>query len=210
MRIISSEATDALNSGRFGERSLLKLSPLGDDPLAIWDDLGTLSYGGTDYVGAAGRFIVEPSTTASALSVRGLKITFSGLDSEIVALIEGVDWHQRPILYSRATFAIDSPQLLYVHDEFAGFMDQIKWSEAINGQPSALVLYCESASREYARHGSRTASDADQRQRDSNDGFFSFAASAVTQTIDWGRQPEAPTTQPAKRSGFAGLLDSIF
>jgi len=205
MRIISSDALDALNSGRFGVRVLVKLSPSGADPLCFWDDIGSVSYGGDTYVGMAGKFTIDPSTSSKDLSIRNLNITFSGLDTDIIGMIDGVAWHQRPVLVQRAIFAIDTPQILNVIPEFSGFMDQINWTEEIGGNATA-VLQCESASREFSRSGSRTASDADQRTRDSDDAFFASAAAAVSQTIDWGTNPQAQK----KPGGLAGFLSKIF
>lgn len=205
MRTISADALAALNSGRFGVRALVKIIPGGDDePLCFWDDVGNIAVGGDVYHGAAGRFAIEASTSASDLSIRNLNVTFSGLDSTIIGMIDGVQWHQQPILVQRAVFAIDTPQLLNLVPEYSGFIDQLIWNEGADGSPSTLVLQCESASREYSRSGSRTASDADQRERDSDDGFFAAAANAVSQSIDWGRNPE----KAQKQSG--GFLSKIF
>lgn len=209
MRIISSQTLDALNSGRFGVRVLVKLSPSGVSPLCFWDDVGSIVYNSDTYVGSAGRFVLEPATSASDMSIRGLNVTFSGLDSVVVNMIEGTVWHQRPIQVFRAVFAVDEPQTIYVNSEFTGFMDRIEWREAADGQPSSLVLICESTSRELSLSGARTASDADQRQREPTDGFFSFTSSAIAQSFDWGRSPQqAP--QQSKSGGIGGFLDRIF
>lgn len=204
MRVISSQGQAALDSGRFGVRCLLKVT-LDASTFCIWDDVGDITISGDTYTGAAGRFTVTPSTSVSDLSVRNLDVTLSGLDAEVVALIDGEQWHQRPILIQRAVFAIDTPQTLHVMPEFSGFLDQMIWRERIDGT-TTVMFRCESASREYARSSARTRSDADQRQRDSSDGFFKNAVSAVTTQIDWGRSPE----QPRPRGGIAGLIDRIF
>lgn len=208
MRIISETALTALVSKRFTARALVKMHAANDDPLCLWDDRGNISYGGDVYKGATGRFKITPSASVSDLSVRNLSILFSGLDSEIIARIDGVDWHQQPIEISRAIILTDAPQLLNVTPEYVGFMDKIVWKEGGKGRPSTLTLSCESVSREYSRSGSRTASDADQRQRDPDDGFFSFAASAVSTSVDWGQSPQTAPKQ--KSGGILGLISKIF
>lgn len=208
MRVITAEAQAALDTGRFAVRALVKMVPgAPDSPLCLWDDLGSIVVGGDTYLGAPGRFTIEPSASTKDLSARNLNVVFSALDPLVVPMVEGSNWHQRPILVQRVIIAIDTPQILNVFPEFAGFMDQIFWSEAVDGQ-ATLKVQCESASREYSRTGSRTSSDADQRERDANDGFFRYSVSAVSQSIDWGRSPDAAPKQ--KKSGFAGLLDKIF
>lgn len=185
-----------MNSGRFGTRCLVKIIPGGDDePLCFWDDVGNIALGGDTFNGAAGRFTIDASTSASDMSIRNLNVKFSGLDASIIGMIEGVQYHQQPILVQRVFFSIDTPQILNVTPEYAGFLDQPIWDEGADGSPSTLVLQCESASREYSRAGSRTASDADQRERDANDAFFAAAADAVAKSIDWGRNPQKAERQ---------------
>lgn len=208
MRIISAPSLTALD-GPHGRRCLVRFAPYNVDPVCYWDDLGTLSYGGDTYQGAVGRFTVKLPESASDLSVRGAQVTFSGLDTAAIALIEGAVWSQRPAKIMRAIFAIDTPQTLVVHTEFSGFMDRMEWTEAAAGDPSALVVYLESTAREFELSGARTASDADQRDRDSDDGIFSFAASAVTQNIDWGKTTET-ITQTASTNFVKSLWDHVF
>jgi len=196
-----------LNSGRYGVRVLVKLMPSSHSPLCFWDGTGDISAGGDTYVGMRGKFSIEPSQSAKDLSIRNLNIKFSGLDPDIIGMVAGVAWQQRPVLAQRATFAPNSPQILHLFPEFSGFMDTLTWSEIVDGTTSC-VLACESASRELSRSGSRTSSDADQRSRDSSDAFFSAASSAVSQTIDWGPNPQAAPKQ--KAGGLAGFLQGIF
>lgn len=203
MRIISSEALDALDSGRFAVRALLKVTIPDEDPFCIWDDLGTLDFEGDLYVGKAGRFTLEPSVSGQDLTIRNLDVTLSGLDSQAAALIDAQPWHQAPILIQRAIIATDTPAVLHVVPEFSGALDQMFWREQVGGVTS-LVFRCESASRELSRSGVRTRSDADQRERDSDDGFFRFAVSAVTTTIRWGQKPEKP------KGAVKSIWDKIF
>ena len=206
MRILSADALEALDSGRFAVRSLLKVSLLTSpaDPFCIWDDLGTLEVDGDIYEGKAGRFTLEASVSTQDLTIRSLDITLSSLDSEVAALIDAQPWHQAPVLIQRAIIATELPAVLHVHPEFAGALDQMFWREGADGT-AELVFRCESASRELSRTGVRTRSDADQRQRDSLDGFYTFASTAINTTIDWGRTPEKP-----KKGGLSGLIDKIF
>jgi hypothetical protein len=204
MRDISDTARMALESGRFEYRALVKLAPAGVAPFCIWDDRGDIVYGGDTYIGKAGRFALTGAGSSSDYSVRNLDITLASGDPDALAKIETTQWHQRPALVYRAIIAKDTPQILSVTPEFGGFMDTIEWPEAV-GQPGAFIIHCESSSREYARTGARTASDADQRQRDAVDNFLSWQTSAVSTTIDWGRAPQAPPKQK-QSSGFLSIF----
>lgn len=187
MRVLSSEALAALDSGRFTVRALLRVDIPGTDPFCVWDGHGDIIVEGQTYLGAPGRFTLEPSTSIKDLSVRNLDITFSGLDSTVTAIIDGQPWHQAPVLLQRAIIATESPAVLHIVPEFSGALDQMFKREQPGGTYS-LVFRCESASRDLTRNaGSRTRGDSDQRERDADDGFFRFAVSAVTTKINWGR-----------------------
>lgn len=206
MRVISAPAIAALQSKAFAVRVLVKMSPVGSPPLCVWDDVGEITSGGDTYVGIAGRFVCKATSSAKDLSIRNIEITFSGLDATVVGMLSGVQWHQSPIAVQRAILAVDSPQTLMLTPEFSGFMDQFEWTEGGQGEPSSLVLRCESISREFGRNGSRTSSDADQRERDASDGLFAFAASAVSKNINWGRQPQQAQKMA---SGVIGFLQKV-
>jgi len=204
MRVLSSQALDALDAGRFGVRTLLKVAPAGEDPFCIWDDVGDLAFDGDTYAGKAGRFTVAPYQTTQDLAARNIDVTLSAIDAEAVQFFLTAPWHQSPITIARALFAADAPQTLHVTVEFAGFVDQMIAANQVDGL-ATLVYRCESAAREFQRAGARTRSDSDQRQRDPSDGFFKFATSAVNTRIDWGPMP-----QQAKPRGIARLVSKIF
>lgn len=203
MRILSSPALAALDAGRFGVRTLLKVAPAGETPFCIWDDVGDLAFGGDTYIGKAGRFTVSPYQTTQDLTSRNVDITLSAIDAEAVAYFLSAPWHQAPITIARGIFAVDTPQTINVTIEFSGFVDQMLMADQAGG--TATILYrCESAAREFQRAGARTRSDADQRQRDSADGFLKFSTSAINTKVDWG-----PVAQQVKPRGIQRLISKI-
>lgn len=206
MRIYSADALAALDSGRFTVRCLLKVELPESEIFAIWDDVGTIIVGGVTYTGAASRFTVKPAAATYDSGARPCIVTLSGLDSETAAIVDGAQWHQRPILIQRAVIATDAPAVLHLADEFSGRLDQMVLKEQV-GSTYTIDFLCESEAIENQRSGARTRSDADQRERDATDGFFSFSASAVTTTIDWGR---APQQAAQRKGGIAGFLGKIF
>lgn len=204
MRVLSTAALAALDSGRFGVRTLVKVAPAGETPFCIWDDVGDLSFGGDTYAGKAGRFTVAPYQTTQDLTARNVDVTLSAIDAEAVTYFLAAPWHQAPVTISRGIFAVDTPQTINVTVEFSGFVDQMLHTDQAGGN-ATLVYRCESAAREFQRAGARTRSDSDQRQRDPNDGFLKFATSAINTKIDWG-----PVAQQAKPRGIARLVSKIF
>jgi len=211
MRIISSEAQEALDSGRFTVRCLLAVRM--DDPedlFAIWDDVGNITVSEEVYSGAAGRFTVQTTTSVKDLSIQNLDITLSGLDTEVTNLIDESGWHQRPIEITRAIIGTEAPTVFSLMPEFSGFLDQMFWTET-PGDTSTMRFRAESASREFNRAGARTRSSADQKERDSGDGIFDWASSTVSSKIDWGQNPQqASSLAKPKKSGLDKLLSKIF
>lgn len=200
MRVLSSGALAALDSGRFAVRCLLKVEH-DDGPLCIWDDVGSIDYGGDTYVGAAGRFTVAPVPSSLDGGARPVDVTLSGFDIEVANVIDGAGWHQRPISIVRAILAVDTPQVIHTMPVFAGYLDQMLRSERA-GSSSTMVFRCEAASRELGRRGARTRSDPDQRQRDPVDGFFKHTVNSVQQQFEWGRVVQ----QPAKSKKLFGIF----
>lgn len=205
MRSLSSQGLAALDSGRLRVRCLLKITLPSVDPFCIWDDIGTISAGGDSYIGKAGRFKIEAATSSYDAGARAARLVLSGLDPQAFALIEAAAWHQAPVLAQRAIIAVDAPAVLHLMPEFSGYLDQMIPVEA-SGTISSIECLLETASREASRSGARTRSDADQRERDPDDGFFSFAVSSISTTINVGR---SPTQTQKKPGGFAGLLDKF-
>jgi hypothetical protein len=204
LKIISAEGQAALDSGNFKERLLVKVDVPGD-PFLIWDDIGDITVAGETYAGHPGRFTFQSAPSSYDQAARGAKLTFSGLDPDVLALLESAPWHQAPVHVQIATIALDAPTLLNLTTEFIGFLDQINPRIAVNGT-TTLEGLCETESREQSRSGAATRSDADQRTRDAVDGFFAASAAAINTTIDWGRAPE----RPQKQGGIGGFLSKIF
>lgn len=203
MRVISTAALAALDSGRFRVRCLLR-AEMDDGDFAIWDDHGSITVGGVTYTGAPGRFTVAPVSSVSDMSARNCDVTASGLDLETIAKIDETDWHQRPITIQRAIIAEDAPQTIHLMPYFVGFLDQMIWKETAGG--SAIITFrCEASARELQRKGTRTRSDSDQRERDAADGFFANVVRASSTNINWGRRSQAEPPSQKKT-----IWDRIF
>lgn len=197
MRVISSTALAALDSGRFRVRALLKVDS-DDGPVALWDDVGNIVVGGVTYAGAPGRFVIGGVSSVADFSARNVDVTLSGLDLTTAAMIDQATWHQRPITIQRAIIAEDAPQVIHLMPYFLGFLDQMVWREKVDGE-AIITFRCEASARELMRKGTRTRSDSDQRQRDAADGFFASTVAASTTSIVWGKRPSQPQQQPPRR-----------
>lgn len=203
MRILSSQALAALDSGRFASRTGFAVDmPTGT--VAFWDDAYDLGYGGTTYLAAPGGFTVNPFPSAADLGVRSLDITMSGLDPDLVSAILDQPYHQRPITVTRFVMATDVPQVIHASQWFAGFIDVMPWRERPGGA-SELIARCEDIGRELGRKGARLRADADQRQIDATDAFFEHVVNSVNADLVWGRSA-TPAPQDQRRRRFFGIF----
>lgn len=208
MRILTSQALAALDSGRFTLRSFLTIDMPGG-VVGFWDDAYDIEISGQTYLATNGGFRISPVPSAGDLGVRSVDVVFSGLDGNVASQVEGEDWHQRAVTISLAIVTIDDPQIISLSQWFTGFADFMSRREQVGGT-SDLVFRCEGIGRELARRGARTRSDSDQRQIDPDDGFFKHVVSSSNTPLQWGRaKPQEPPAR-AKPSGLMGLLDRIF
>lgn len=202
MRVISNDALAALDSGRFRVRCLLR-AEMDEGDFSIWDDYGSITVAGVTYSGAPGRFTVSPVSSVSDMSARNCDVSLSALDLETIGKIDEIDWHQRPITIQRAILAEDAPQTIHVMTYFSGFLDQMIWKETPGGTAN-ITFRCEPSARELQRKGTRTRSDSDQRERDSEDGFFASVVQASSTNILWGRRN--PPRQADVRKRFLSFF----
>lgn len=193
MKSLDSSTLAALEAGHFGVRALA-LFDLPSGRFGIYDDQYDLSWDGDTYTGAAGRFTMSLPPGANDMSIRGLTVTLSSLDSAALAWVQEADYHQRPMFAALAFIATETPQVVAVKRWFTGFIDTVTWQERLDGE-GRIIVRCESASRELDRSGARTRSDADQRALDPLDGFFKHTVNAIATDVEWGSsmpQPAAP------------------
>lgn len=185
---LPSSVLDLLNEGRCAVRWLIR-ADLDAGPEGIWNDTYPITFGGVDFFPAA--FTVGSIGSRVGLSSEQVEIVLSYLSPGVAAIMDGLAWHQRPILLSRA-FLNPAGEVLHVIPRFSGFMDAAPVADEADGTAS-MILTAESNNRELQRSTGRVRSDADQRIVNATDGFFKHTtASAIDQQIFWGRKgPQA-------------------
>lgn len=195
MRVFSTPALDALASGRFARRHMVRFDL--DTPVGFWDDIYDVTYSGLAYAGAAGRFTITPFDSVSDQSISGIEVTFSGLDVDVANQVETAEYHQRPMQVNVAILSTVDNSFIAVKSFFSGFVDQIVRRESMGR--SDLVVRCETISRELDRSGTRTRSDADQQAFFSGDKFFEHVAPSIFRNVVWGRKGPQRPVAPRRR-----------
>jgi len=180
-----------LDAGADSSRLLVKFD-LDGGAQGLWNEAYDATVDGTLYQGIGNNLAVEAFTGATALSVQTVTLSMSNLESDVTAIIDQQDWHQRGVTLFIGHLD-DAGQVLATVPRFSGFLDEVTVIEKADGL-SQVLAKIESTSRGFARTGTRTRADADQRSYGSStDGFFKHTAQATTQPIFWGRKgPQHP------------------
>ncbi|PLX36992.1 MAG: hypothetical protein C0605_07955 [Hyphomicrobiales bacterium] len=186
MKILDSQALADLQSGRYVTRNLVWFD-VPEGAHGFWDDVYDLTVSGKVYSGKAGRFNVSDFSSAGGLVIAGLKVNFSSVDSGALAVVQNETWRRQPVTVSKAYLSKTTGAVIAIEQWWSGLIDVVDWDEQPGGSGD-LIISAETLSRELNRSGTRTRSDADQRQLDPDDGFFKHVAQSVETNIYWGRK----------------------
>lgn len=185
-----------LASGRIVKRDMLLFSfPSGF--YGFWTGgKGKLTYQGVDYIGAAHLIKLEAlagSVGMAALAIQATMTAIPGteLSPNVLTTIEAEQWHQSPVVISRAYIDPDTRELLSVERMFRGYFDTLDHDEtlATDEQEGSYTLTAsfESKARDHLKTGYRMRGDADQRRINANDASLRYVSTAGQQEISWGR-----------------------
>lgn len=202
----SAPLATSLGTRRAVKRTLLRFD-LPSGAYGFWTGTGEITYEGVSYKGF-GRLIQIESLSASLdASVAPITVSLSSIPNtaltpDLLATIYDEQWHQQPAILSKAYFDPDTRALISVRRAARRVIDTLVMRESVDGTATlTATLECvvfDNPQRGFIKYG-----DSDQRLIDPNDAFFSFAATAGQQTIEWGRAPEAAaaTANTVSRQG---------
>lgn len=186
MLTIPSDIANLLNAGRYSLRWMLRVD-LDAGPEGLWTGTYPVTIDGVSYAPTAGNMLIEPIEASSQLDADQLKVTLTGLQSEVTTALGGVAWHQRPATVYLA-FLNDAEAVVHAMPSFSGFIDVLSVQDAADAS-ATIEAVLESNNRELSRSYGRVRSDADQRAVSTGDGFFKYVTAANTDVeINWGRK----------------------
>lgn len=185
MRTFSGTTLALLESGSYARRDLI-LFDMPTGRYGFWSNDYDLSYGGDIYKGVPGVFSVSDIQSTMDLVVDRLDVVFSALDPEVNLHVENEAYHRRPVYVHVAIINPHTRVVVEVLPWFIGVIDQASTSEKLKG-PTTLTVRLESGNWELNRIGTRTRSDADQKQIDSADGSMRYVETVSSTPIWWGR-----------------------
>lgn len=196
MKVIAAAALNALADGTAIVVGAIEVTA--DPPLRIWGGNGPITFDGRTFVPIGDRSLVQVAGGALGGAAQGITLTLSGIEPEVLELLEADEVAQAPATLWRTIFAGDGQTLLDAHVWSRGRLDQLITEEDVGGMASLSALL-ETAARALGRRGARMRSDADQRLIKSNDGFFRNVAYAGEKMLYWGGRK--PTTAGAAIGG---------
>ncbi len=153
--------------------------------VAIWTGLGTVSFGGTNFLGKGGSLAFSfPSETVEQRATSGT-VTLGGLDPSILAIADTENYQGRRITIWTGAFDTTTGALIADPTiEFRGLMDTMEPTD--DGSTATIVLGVVSRAAAFDRPSLRRYTPEDQALRDPTDKGFDFVAGLQDKVITWG------------------------
>jgi len=154
----------------------------------FWDDVGNITIGGRTYFGSGNLIQVATLSAKSDMTIPGLTIMLSAIETEGVALVRGYQLAQRPIsvsigIYDMATDTVLAPLIL----RFIGVVDGIEIQTPESGGTSSITLSCESVARALTIKRTETRSPSSLNVRNPGDAFYDYTGGQSQQALYFGR-----------------------
>lgn len=159
------------------------------DPVGFWDDVGTVELDSRVYTGSGNVISVETLNATGDLSIPGLKIVLSNIETAALSLVRGYTIAQRPVTVSLGIYNITTRALITpIYTFFRGFVDDIDVDIPKSGERSSVTLICESVSRALTVKSVDTRSAASCARRAPADKFYDWTAGQADRVIYFGDQ----------------------
>jgi len=183
MKTIAPAALAALSDGSAIVAGAVEIATA--DPVRVWTGWGQITFDGRTFEPIGDRGLVQVAGGALGGSAQGVSLNLSGIEPEVMQLLDASDAQNAPATLWRLIFSGDGETLLDAHVWSRGRLDQLIREEDIGGT-AALKAQVETPAKGLGRRGGRLRSDADQRLVKANDGFFRNISFAGQKTLYWG------------------------
>ncbi|MBN8959326.1 MAG: hypothetical protein J0H17_22670 [Rhizobiales bacterium] len=162
-------------------------------PAGFWNDAHPVTLGSRTYH-ASGSIITVSSLGAKGdMTIPGLQVTLSGIDSAANNLVRGESVGQAPIEVHLGIFDVATKTIIGdLVPFFIGFVDDVDIQTPEAGGNSTITLTCESTSRALTKKGTATRSPGFSHARDAADDFYNYTAAQRTKPLYFGRKDPKP------------------
>jgi len=153
--------------------------------LRFWTGFGTITANDEDWFGAGMVLGISSPNENIDLSAEGLTVTFSGLDSSVVAITLLENYRGRPAKVYIGALDDSNEPVSDLYQVFAGRMDVMSIQE--DGQNATISLQIENVLIDLERSRPRKYTDEEQKKRFPGDRSLRFVAKLQDRQILWGR-----------------------
>ena len=221
MRNLSAANLAALQAGQLVARDFLWLVVRRRDTGAsvtegLWSDVGNITAqvvnpdtGLADtrnWYGSGTLVSISDIPLVANLTVQNVGIKLSQIDDRIAQLVREYDAKQGRVEIYRGLFDPNTRQMVAPAEcRFVGFIDTIEINTPSENEEGGVTLSCVSHTQEMTRSNPDTRSDATQKLRLANDGFFADSSTVADWEVFWGSKKGKVPSQP-KRKKFLGIF----
>lgn len=153
--------------------------------LRFWTGYGDITANGQTWNGSGTVLGFSQTTEATDLSATGMTLTFTGLESSIIAVLLGENYRGRSAkIYLGALDATNQP-VSDMYQIFAGRMDVMTLQE--NGETANVSISIENVLIDLERPRARKLTNEEQLKRFASDNSLSGVAKLQDRQLSWGR-----------------------
>lgn len=153
--------------------------------LNFWTGYGDITANGETWTGAGTIMAFSRTNEATDLSANGMTVTFTGLESSIVAILLGENYRSRIAKIYLGALGDDNLPVSDMYQIFAGRMDVMVLQE--NGQTATIAITIENVLIDLERPRARKLTNEEQLKRYAADSSLSGVAQLQDRQIAWGR-----------------------
>jgi hypothetical protein len=148
--------------------------------------IGTISWGGVDWIGVGSFGEIGAVEETSELAVKTVTYTLAGIPREYISITQDEHYQGRPArLYLGF---IDRTTRLLVDTPFILDTGRMNVSEIDEGATCTVTITAQSRMSFWDKPAVRRYTDADQQKRFPGDKGFAFVSQAAQKEILWGRK----------------------
>ncbi|MFC3206886.1 hypothetical protein [Aquamicrobium soli] len=182
----------------------------------LWSDVGNITAqvvnpdtglaDTRDWYGSGTLVSISDIPLVANLTVQNVGIKLSQIDDRIAQLVREYDAKQGRVEIYRGLFDPTTRQMVAPAEcRFVGFIDIIEINTPSENEEGGVTLSCVSHTQEMTRSNPDTRSDATQKLRLANDGFFADSSTVADWEVFWGSKKGKVPSQP-KRKKFLGIF----
>lgn len=151
----------------------------------FWTGYGDLTVNSEEWAGSGTIMGLSTSSETTDLAANGITLTFSGLNSDFVAIALTENYRGRIVKIYLGCLDAENQPVSDLYQLFAGRMDIMTINE--DGQTATMTISIENVLIDLERARMRKYTDEEQRKRYPGDNSLEFVATLQDKQIAWGR-----------------------